>query len=780
MAVVTKFLTNSNGKMLVDSTTGKPLSITIDVVNGLSIRLAERAAVSTTYSTFASYSTTSQTYSNITNASEFAVGDVAILQWTITDRDNTAGIIFAEVSAVSSNSITAKGLGMAVKGDSGEDGAQIELRAADGQLQWKYDNQSSWTALVELSDLSALTYTTIWSAPSVPFEGLEIGLHTIYFNRSPQVDDSVTVAMGGSPNFDDTKGRSWIAVCKITGQAPGNEAVTAAIITKVVETTGEKGNPGKDGDDGKAATIQIGTVTTGAAGSQAAVTNTGTANAAVLDFTIPRGAQGEDGVGIPAGGTAGQVLRKAGAEDYACEWAEPAGVDIVDIGTVTQLVFGNEGTGAVNISDELYNRLMVVGGVIMKFTTSDNQEIFLNGMVRGGGVVYAGTFGGGGAVIIYTGAPMGSSQKRVSIVATAIQHSEFATTSGTYPNMTVGNATNATKATQDASGNVITSTYATKNELSSGLSGKANTSGTYPNLTVGKATNATNIIPDENGAVNPLGRKANSVVGANSIALGYSSKAESDYSMAFGDAASASFEHSIALGHGASAVGSSSTALGNDAKAENTSSTAIGHGADASGLISTALGVGAYALSTSSTALGRGARVPSTNSNTMQLGNDSLSALRCKVNLTVTSDKRDKTDIEDITDALAFIERLNPVTFVSNDREEYISDEDKNGETFRTYGMCEYDRASHAAGTKKGERRRCGLLAQEVVEAMQSVYGTDNYANVVNDNFHDLTEKPSDVENKYTLAYANLVPFLIGAIKELNAKIKTLNGAKEH
>lgn len=34
MAVVTKFLTNSNGKMLVDSTTGKPLSLAIDVVNG--------------------------------------------------------------------------------------------------------------------------------------------------------------------------------------------------------------------------------------------------------------------------------------------------------------------------------------------------------------------------------------------------------------------------------------------------------------------------------------------------------------------------------------------------------------------------------------------------------------------------------------------------------------------------------------------------------------------------------------------------------------------------
>lgn len=47
------------------------------------------------------------------------------------------------------------------------------------------------------------------------------------------------------------------------------------------------------------------------------------------------------------------------------------------------------------------------------------------------------------------------------------------------------------------------------------------------------------------------------------------------------------------------------------------------------------------------------------------------------------------------------------VTF--DDRVNYISDEDKKGETFRKYGMCEYDRVAHAAGTKKGERRRCGL-----------------------------------------------------------------------
>lgn len=46
------------------------------------------------------------------------------------------------------------------------------------------------------------------------------------------------------------------------------------------------------GPQGAAATVTVGKVTTGAAGSSAAVTNSGTSGAAILNFTIPRGAQG--------------------------------------------------------------------------------------------------------------------------------------------------------------------------------------------------------------------------------------------------------------------------------------------------------------------------------------------------------------------------------------------------------------------------------------------------------------------------------------------------------
>jgi hypothetical protein len=49
------------------------------------------------------------------------------------------------------------------------------------------------------------------------------------------------------------------------------------------------------GADGRAATVTVGSVTTGAAGSQAQVVNSGTSTDAVLNFTIPEGAQGPPG-----------------------------------------------------------------------------------------------------------------------------------------------------------------------------------------------------------------------------------------------------------------------------------------------------------------------------------------------------------------------------------------------------------------------------------------------------------------------------------------------------
>ncbi len=52
---------------------------------------------------------------------------------------------------------------------------------------------------------------------------------------------------------------------------------------------------GAKGDTGTAASIKIGSVTTGEPGTNASVTNSGTASNVVLDFTLPRGNDGADG-----------------------------------------------------------------------------------------------------------------------------------------------------------------------------------------------------------------------------------------------------------------------------------------------------------------------------------------------------------------------------------------------------------------------------------------------------------------------------------------------------
>lgn len=72
------------------------------------------------------------------------------------------------------------------------------------------------------------------------------------------------------------------AAATITGTAP----------TQTLNLTIPKGNTGSTGSAGAAATIAVGTVTTGAPGSSASVTNSGTSSAAVFDITIPRGDAG--------------------------------------------------------------------------------------------------------------------------------------------------------------------------------------------------------------------------------------------------------------------------------------------------------------------------------------------------------------------------------------------------------------------------------------------------------------------------------------------------------
>ena len=99
--------------------------------------------------------------------------------------------------------------------------------------------------------------------------------------------------------------------------------------------TGEKGEKGDTGEPGKAATIEIGSVTTG---DTASVVNSGTDTDAVFDFVFPSsGSTPGMQNGIPSGGTIGQTLIKGSDEDYDVKWA--------DAEYVTPEMYGAEGDG---------------------------------------------------------------------------------------------------------------------------------------------------------------------------------------------------------------------------------------------------------------------------------------------------------------------------------------------------------------------------------------------------------------------------------------------------
>ena len=67
---------------------------------------------------------------------------------------------------------------------------------------------------------------------------------------------------------------------------------------------GNDGADGLNGNDGAAATITVGSTTTGNPGDDAAVSNSGTTSAAVLNFTIPKGEKGDQGAGVTIKGNA--------------------------------------------------------------------------------------------------------------------------------------------------------------------------------------------------------------------------------------------------------------------------------------------------------------------------------------------------------------------------------------------------------------------------------------------------------------------------------------------
>lgn len=265
-----------------------------------------------------------------------------------------------------------------------------------------------------------------------------------------------------------------------------------------------------------------------------------------------------------------------------------------------------------------------------------------------------------------------------------------------------------------------------------------------------------------------------------SVALGTNAWANAADSVALGSVTSAIFNDTVALGHYAKAAADCALALGYTANAVGSHSVAIGSTTHTVGSFSVALGPNSIAAGNRSTAIGFAAQT--SNSNSIQLGDpNGLSSITSKVTIITNSDERDKTDVEDVdAKSIEFLNKVRVIRYVFNGRGMYIDNEENLSESDkekkRKYGLCAYDKAAHAAGTKKGERKRIGVLAQGVQKALEDTFGSASYANLVNDNLFDFdqSEIPEDVESQLAVNYEGFIPFLIKAVQELDEKIITL------
>ena len=141
------------------------------------------------------------------------------------------------------------------------------------------------------------------------------------------------------------------------------------------------------GQDGTAATITVGSVTTGAAGTSASVTNVGTESAAKLNFTIPQGAKGDKGdKGDPGSNATVSIVNNLTSTSTTSALSAAQGKALNDNKVATTRTIAGKALSAnitssdlvAAIKTDLVNLLYPVGAIYVSVTNT-NPGTFLGG-----------------------------------------------------------------------------------------------------------------------------------------------------------------------------------------------------------------------------------------------------------------------------------------------------------------------------------------------------------------------------------------------------------------
>lgn len=314
---------------------------------------------------------------------------------------------------------------------------------------------------------------------------------------------------------------------------------------------GERGVQGAQGPAGTAATITIGNVTTSAPGTSAQVTNRGTSSAAVLDFVLPKGKDGADG-----GVTVDEELSSTSTNPVQNKAIYNAllnkvGTDIFSgftlLGGATKIMWreGTQFIGSINAAN--YNgtaRAAIHDGDGNVITDTYTKKVDFDKTISELGVAFQQKADKSDLADVATSGKYTDLLNRPAYVVQSVNNVRpdtagnvtidvsgsnvtvdttlSATSTNAIANKAVYDALNkkldktgtvyeATKATQDGYGNVITSTYVKKvdlvsyvktvNNIAPDANGNVNVSGGSSNITIDTTLSATSTNPIANKTV---------------------------------------------------------------------------------------------------------------------------------------------------------------------------------------------------------------------------------------------------------------------------------------
>ena len=184
------------------------------------------------------------------------------------------------------------------KGDTGETGAQGNPGVGISSSAVEYQVSTSGTSIpsgVWTSTIPTLsTNQYLWTRTTF---NLTNGTKTESYSVSKNGLDGAKGDTGakGETGAQGIPGNDGVGIQSIAKQSTSGLVDTYLItLTNGTQYTFNVTN-GAKGENGLTPTIQVGNVSTGASGTNASVTNSGSDTAMVLNFTIPRGATGEKG-----------------------------------------------------------------------------------------------------------------------------------------------------------------------------------------------------------------------------------------------------------------------------------------------------------------------------------------------------------------------------------------------------------------------------------------------------------------------------------------------------